>query len=57
FLKPMTTEEDLLQEDMMEQPTEYTSYGPFPERTRRPRFIQALADLLRRLRESFRRRR
>ncbi|KAI0719784.1 hypothetical protein C8T65DRAFT_568681 [Cerioporus squamosus] len=57
LLQPMTTEEDLLQDDMMEQPEEYTSYGPFPERKRRTRLLQAIADLLRRLRQSLRRRR
>ncbi|KAI1786372.1 hypothetical protein LXA43DRAFT_898124 [Ganoderma leucocontextum] len=56
--KPMTTEEDLLQEDLIGEPAVYTSYGPFkPERRRRIKFVQAIADFIRRLRQNFGRRR
>ena len=39
----MTTEEDLLQEDLIGQPAVYTSYGPFPERRKRMKLVQAIA--------------
>ncbi|KAI0752627.1 hypothetical protein C8Q80DRAFT_466541 [Daedaleopsis nitida] len=57
MLPPMTTEEDLLQEDMLDQPVEYTSYGPFPERDRRPKLLRALAEWFRKLRRSLGKRR
>ncbi len=39
----MTTEEDLLHEELVNQPSEYTSYGPFSERRRKPKILQAIA--------------
>ncbi|KAI0708589.1 hypothetical protein C8Q76DRAFT_122805 [Earliella scabrosa] len=56
MLPPMTTEEDLLQEDLVNQPI-YTSYGPFPERRRKPKILQTLAEWWRKLRRSLARRR
>ncbi|PIL28767.1 hypothetical protein GSI_08811 [Ganoderma sinense ZZ0214-1] len=57
MLPPMTTEEDLLQEDLIGQPAVYTSYGPFPERRKRMNIVQAIADFIRKLRKSLGRRR
>ncbi|KAI0767536.1 hypothetical protein C8Q74DRAFT_1370301 [Fomes fomentarius] len=51
-LPPMTTEEDLLHEELVNQPSEYTSYGPFSERRRKPKILQAIADLFRKLQQS-----
>lgn len=39
----MTTEEDLLQEDIINDPAAYTSYGPLSERTRHKKFVDVIA--------------
>ncbi|EJF59945.1 hypothetical protein DICSQDRAFT_171670 [Dichomitus squalens LYAD-421 SS1] len=57
MLPPMTTEEDLLQDDIINDPAVYTSYGPFPERSKRKKLVQAIANFFKRLRYSLGRRR